>query len=377
MAIFTPEDVYADILLDLKEEITELYESSEQTLIELEITPTDNELQRSLFRSVHTIKGDLGLVGFAPMIAVLQALEDILDMFRNGEIQYSSAMSDLVLLLLDKVITFVDSCISKGQAKYNKKALENTLGIIKQFNARNSDVHESLFEQVIVAISGHAPAVAHKTSDEVKPSAHIELPITDVPTSIPSEQQTDLLFFRDLMRPIEKRAGYKEGRADKIAALALYINALHKSPINDAQLIVACYVHDFGMAFMPENVVKKTSSLTLGESLLLRSHVYKSARLLEHLTIWDEARKIVIQHHENMDGSGYPIGLIAGEICEGAKLLSIVDKYFTLLHKPNDQGELISEVDAIIALNKNYKGKLSGTWLRLFNEGMTLLLKTK
>ena len=64
MQIFKHEDLDDDILSDLLDEINELYEASEQVLIELELKPEDNELQRSLFRSVHTIKGDLGLVNF-------------------------------------------------------------------------------------------------------------------------------------------------------------------------------------------------------------------------------------------------------------------------------------------------------------------------
>ena len=54
--IFKYDDLDTDILVDLLTEVTELYEASEQTLIELELKPTDVELQRSLFRSIHTIR---------------------------------------------------------------------------------------------------------------------------------------------------------------------------------------------------------------------------------------------------------------------------------------------------------------------------------
>jgi chemotaxis protein histidine kinase CheA len=64
MQILIHEDLDEDILTDLLEEINELYEGCEQTLIELELKPQDKELQRSLFRSFHTIKVDLGLVNF-------------------------------------------------------------------------------------------------------------------------------------------------------------------------------------------------------------------------------------------------------------------------------------------------------------------------
>lgn len=368
MALFKPEDAYDDILQDLKEEIVELYEASEQTLIELEIKPSDNELQRSLFRNVHTIKGDLGLVSFVPMILVLQSLEDILDMLRKGELPYSSLMSDLVLLLLDKVSVFVDTCIKDGQVEYDDVAIENTIVVIKQLTPHNVEEHDGLFQDAISALSGAEPQA------RVNSSTKVGLGKTGIPKNIPENQQTDLLFFRDLMRPIEKRAGYNEGRGDKIAALALYINSLHENPIDESQLAVACYVHDFGMAFMPDELVNKSEALSSIEQNLIRSHVYKSTRLIEHLTVWDDARKIIMQHHENMDGSGYPLGIKGPEICEGAKLLSILDRYLDLISSASDSSEPLSDVEAVIAINKNYKGQLSGPWLRLFNQGVTEFL---
>ncbi len=175
------------------------------------------------------------------------------------------------------------------------------------------------------------------------------------------------------MKPIEKRAGYAEGRGDRIARLAFFINELSENPIDEAQLAVACYVHDFGMSFMPAEVVNKATELTSLEHNLLRSHVYKSARLLENLTLWDDARKMVMQHHEYIDGTGYPMGLKNEQICEGAKLLAILDKYEGLVNAKNRPK--VPKKHAVIAINKDFKGKLSGRWLRLFNQGMTKLLK--
>ncbi|MBN7827890.1 HD-GYP domain-containing protein, partial [Bowmanella dokdonensis] len=132
------------------------------------------------------------------------------------------------------------------------------------------------------------------------------------------------------MEPVERRSKYWQGRGDRIARLALYLNKLKGNPVEPNQLAVACYVHDFGMAFMPLKVLHKTTPLEQTEFNLMRSHVYKSARLLEHLDQWNEARKIVIQHHERLDGSGYPLGLKDADICEGAKLLAIIDTFDAL-----------------------------------------------
>jgi len=76
---------------------------------------------------------------------------------------------------------------------------------------------------------------------------------------------------------------YWEGRGDRIAKLAAYINKIAGSPIDEDQLAVACYMHDFGMAFMPIHILHKQGTLEDQEFNLMRSHVYKSARLLEYL----------------------------------------------------------------------------------------------
>ena len=369
MSIFKPEELEDDILHDLMEEINELYEASEQTLIELELTPKDNELQRSLFRSVHTIKGDLGLVAFTPMISLLQHLEDLLDLLRKGEIDYTSNMSDLVLLLMDKVKTFVECCMQSGEAEYDAELNNAVISIICDIDTTNKPRHEGLLAKAVNLIE---PSRELHQDDEAN-EAPVNLARTGIPKNLTAEQQVDLLFFRELMKPIEKRAGYAEGRGDRIARLAFFINELSENPIDEAQLAVACYVHDFGMSFMPAEVVNKATELTSLEHNLLRSHVYKSARLLENLTLWDDARKMVMQHHEYIDGTGYPMGLKNEQICEGAKLLAILDKYEGLVNAKNRPK--VPKKHAVIAINKDFKGKLSGRWLRLFNQGMTKLLK--
>lgn len=370
MNTFIPEELEPDMLADLREEISDLYESSLQNLVELELCPDDKEMQRALFRSVHTIKGDLGLVGFLPMIEVLQYLEDVLDMMRKGDIEYSSGLHDLVVRLLDVVATFVEECVNSGQAEYDKNAVDRISTIIKMISKDNHAEHTILLKKALGAFSSH-----DNTEEPQSVPLRCEIGKTGVPKNITAEQHTDILFFRELMRPIEKRAGFIEGRADKIAALASYINSLSNTPIDDAQLAVACYTHDFGMAFLPEKIINNKAKLSDMEHNLIRSHVYKSTRLLENMTIWDEARKIIMQHHERADGSGFPLGLKGNDICDGANLLAIVETYINLTQPDHPENTPQSEVDAVITINKQFKGNFSTKWLRLFNQGMTEVLK--
>jgi HD-GYP domain-containing protein (c-di-GMP phosphodiesterase class II) len=377
MQMFTHEDLDEDILTDLLEEINELYEAAEQTLIELELKPKDNELQRALFRSIHTIKGDLGLVNFSPLIPLLQYAEDLLDYLRKGQIEYTSNMSDLVLLIMDKVKVFVQSCIQTGHAEYNKQMFEQLVIAIKLISPKNTVDHEQLLANAVLILDPSLDLGSEQENVGETPPAAVPSSIatTGIPKTITAEEREDLVFFRELMKPIEKRSMYWEGRGDRIAKLAGYINKIAGSPVDEVQLAVACYMHDFGMAFMPISVLHKQQKLEEVEFNLMRSHVYKSARLLENLNLWNEARKIVMQHHERIDGSGYPLGIQEDDICEGAKLLAILDTFDAITHARAHQAHLKRpKKKAVIEINRIAKGQFSSTWMQAFNKGMASLL---
>ena len=377
MQMFKHEDLDEDILTELLEEINELYEASEQTLIELELKPDDNELQRSLFRSIHTIKGDLGLVNFSPLIPLLQYAEDLLDYLRKGQIQYTSNMSDLVLLNMDKVKVFVQSCIKTGQAEYDKEMFERLVEAIKRITPENGVDHEQLLANAVLILDPSLDLIIVQQNATQAPTvtAPVSRATTGIPKSINNEEREDLVFFRELMKPIEKRSRYWEGRGDRIAKLAGFINKIAGSPIDEVQLAVACYMHDFGMAFLPTSVLHKQETLDEAEFNLMRSHVYKSARLLENLNQWNDARKIVMQHHERIDGSGYPLGIKENDICDGAKLLAILDTFDAITHARAHENHLQRpKKKAVIEINRIAKEQFSQKWMQAFNSGMAALL---
>jgi len=105
------------------------------------------------------------------------------------------------------------------------------------------------------------------------------------------------------------------------------------------------------------------------------SHVYKSGRFLEHMDAWNEARKIIMQHHERCDGSGYPMGLNADEICTGAILLGLLDTYYDLHHADlGTDNENLAQKRALVAINKHYQGQFCPVRLGHFNQTLARVL---
>jgi hypothetical protein len=248
------------------EEINEFYEATQQTLIELELKSKDNELQRALFRSIHTIKGDLGLVNFSPLIPLiplLQYAEDLLDYLRKGQIKYTSNMSNLVLLIMNKVKVFMQSGIQTEQAEYDKQMFERLVEAIKRISPENNVDQEQLLACAVLILDPSLGLILDLGPEQdnaavtLAPNGSSSIATTGIPKTITAEEREDLVFFRELMRPIEKRSMYWDGRGDRIAKLAGYINKIAGSPINEVQFAVACYMHDFGMTFMPVAVLHK------------------------------------------------------------------------------------------------------------------------
>jgi len=366
MAIFTLPDFEMDMLNELMDEINQLYEASETTLINLELTPDDIELQQALFRAIHTIKGDLGLVMFNPIIPLISHIEDLLDHLRKGKVVYTSIMSDLVLLSMDKVKSFTETAINHGEAQYDEVLHEKLGEQINKITQDNAWEHESLLARAVLLLD----PTLNVNIDTSEPTA-----LTEIVDVFDPELKDDLAFFRDVMQPIEKRSRYWAGKGDRIAKMSLYINDVAGNPIPKEQLIAACYVHDFGMAFVNHKLLHKVDEITEQEKMVIKDHVYGSTMLLKNLTQWQYALKIVMQHHERCDGSGYPLGLRDDEICDGAKLLAIVDSFEALTHERAQNNHIKRPIRrALIQLNAEAEGLFCPEWITHFNTAIIKLI---
>ncbi len=90
-------------------EAYQLLADVENLILQLEKNPEDLELLNAAFRAIHTIKGSAGVFGFANITHFVHDLETVLDRVRNQELQFDSALGNLVLACCDQVQTLVQS----------------------------------------------------------------------------------------------------------------------------------------------------------------------------------------------------------------------------------------------------------------------------
>jgi HD-GYP domain-containing protein (c-di-GMP phosphodiesterase class II) len=95
-------------------------------------------------------------------------------------------------------------------------------------------------------------------------------------------------------------------------------------------IIWATTYHDLGKAYIDDEILNKKGPLTKEEYEIIKTHVVKGKDLI--VNAFDEGvYNIVLQHHERLDGSGYPNGLKEDEICEEAKIIAICDSYHAMI----------------------------------------------
>lgn len=88
---------------------------------------------------------------------------------------------------------------------------------------------------------------------------------------------------------------------------------------------VGTLLHDVGKLLVPKSIIQKPGSLTDAEMSIMRQHCELGVSSLEGFNLPQEYMDIVMQHHERLDGSGYPQGLKGDEICRNAKIVMVAD----------------------------------------------------
>jgi len=127
----------------------------------------------------------------------------------------------------------------------------------------------------------------------------------------------------------QAKGGYAARHGIDTAVLCLLVAKAMKKAADDTSLIVAAaFTMNLGMLRLQDHLEDKTDALLETEREIIQGHPRESVALLTRAGISD-ARWLsyVLLHHENPDGSGYPLGRAVGEIPQNARILTFADRY--------------------------------------------------
>jgi putative nucleotidyltransferase with HDIG domain len=86
-------------------------------------------------------------------------------------------------------------------------------------------------------------------------------------------------------------------------------------------------LHDIGKIGVPDAILRKPAKLTDEEWVRMREHPIHGQQILRGIKFLQGAAKVVAQHHEKWDGSGYPLGLVGDDIDICARIFSVADAF--------------------------------------------------
>ena len=200
---------------------------------------------------------------------------------------------------------------------------QTSLHLLREFIEENRD---TLFASPV------CDAMLHTLSEELLNSLTDQYIETTRP-SIPDHPcQTDLrslstLFARiiDYKSPFTRN--HSIGLAEKAERMACYY---HWDEITVEQIYCAGALHDIGKLMVDRDVLEKPGKLDQKEYQHIQSHAYETYRLLSKLEGLGPITNWAAQHHEKLNGKGYPLGLSSHELDEKSRLLACLDIYQAL-----------------------------------------------
>jgi len=131
---------------------------------------------------------------------------------------------------------------------------------------------------------------------------------------------------KSLSSALEKRDPYTAGHSWRVAQLACAIaKELHMTDEQITGIHMAAAIHDIGKIYVPAEILSKPSRLTKTEFDMVKTHCQIGYEILENIEFPCPVAKTVLQHHERMNGSGYPQGLKGRRLLRGARILGVAD----------------------------------------------------
>jgi HD-GYP domain-containing protein (c-di-GMP phosphodiesterase class II) len=169
---------------------------------------------------------------------------------------------------------------------------------------------------------------------------------------------------------VEERDPYTAGHQRRTADLAVTLAktmGLSGQTIKGIQ--TAGLIHDIGKISIPAEILSKPGRLNKAEIQLIRRHPQVAYDILKNIDFPWPVGQIVLQHHEKINGSGYPMGLSGKEMLVEAKILCVADVVETIAsHRPYRPGLGIDKALGEIAENKGilYDPAVVDVCLKLF-----------
>jgi len=183
-------------------------------------------------------------------------------------------------------------------------------------------------------------------------------------------QKTIESVIEAMSRVVETRDPYTAGHQRRVAELAKAIGTELGLPVSEVQgIYMASLIHDIGKLYLPAEILVKPITLSDLEFEMVKTHSTVGYDIVKTIAFPWPVAATILQHHERVDGSGYPNGLKGDDILLEAKILAVADVVEAMSsNRPYRPARTIEESLDEISNNKNtlYDHRVVAACLDLF-----------
>ncbi|UWG96108.1 response regulator [Dehalobacter sp. DCM] len=134
-----------------------------------------------------------------------------------------------------------------------------------------------------------------------------------------------------LAKAVDAKDHYTEGHTERVSQYAVKIaENMNLSTRQIRDLTTASILHDIGKIGIPDNILNKNGKLTDQEYALMKKHPVIGEQICSSIKAFHNVNRIIRQHHEKLDGSGYPDGISGDAINIETRILTVADIYDAL-----------------------------------------------
>ncbi|MEA2554354.1 MAG: hypothetical protein QOJ65_2530 [Fimbriimonadaceae bacterium] len=142
------------------------------------------------------------------------------------------------------------------------------------------------------------------------------------------QRTTFLMTLETLAKSLEARDVYTRGHSQRVSDLSLMIGeSMGLTAEALEELRVGTILHDIGKIGVPDSILNKPSRLTDDEFITMKSHPVIGYEICKPLGLSEGVLMIIRNHHEKLDGSGYPDGLKGGELPLSLRIVCVADAF--------------------------------------------------
>ncbi len=175
----------------------------------------------------------------------------------------------------------------------------------------------------------------------------------------------------EMIKKVEEKDRYTHSHSMRLKEYTIKIGEKMNLPQKQLDILYyASSLHDIGKINVPDEILNKPGKLTNEEFEYIKRHPVDGAEIIKN-TFLRETEAGILQHHERLDGSGYPNGLKDREICLEAKIIAVVDTYDAMTsdrpyRKGIDPKITMNEIKSLIG--KHYDEKIVMTFEQVLKD---------